>query len=318
MKFRKTAFTLVELLVVVSIISIFASLLFPAVQKSREAARREACINNCEQLCLGLHKFENVHGRIPGGNTAPVNSRLTNYFGPQLLLLPYLEQGLAYSNVNLDESIISTQNKLALMAQPPVLLCPSDPHEGHNTITTANPALLSLGWTNYHSNAGSWSHINGWDGVFGPRLTEEERNSGGVGGGGELLPLKLSEITDGLSNTAAFTEVVNGLGYSRARAQKTDCFNLGAPLPSGTLSEVREVLLAKNWVTSSVYHDKVDLNVWRFRGYPFYEGTMWRNWYNPYSRPIHPVGYHQAVTELQAISSGGSFRLPVAVIRTPL
>ena len=87
MKFRKTAFTLVELLVVVSIISIFASLLLPAVQKSREAARREACINNCEQLCLGLHKFENVHGRIPGGNTAPVNSRLTNYFGPQLLLL---------------------------------------------------------------------------------------------------------------------------------------------------------------------------------------------------------------------------------------
>ena len=202
--------------------------------------------------------------------------------------LPYLEQGLAYSNVNLDESIISTQNKLALMAQPPVLLCPSDPHEGHNTITTANPALLSLGWTNYHSNAGSWSHINGWDGVFGPRLTEEERNSGGVGGGGELLPLKLSEITDGLSNTAAFTEVVNGLGYSRARAQKTDCFNLGSPLPSGTLSEVREVLLAKNWVTSSVYHDKVDLNVWRFRGYPFYEGTMWRNWYNHILPPNSP------------------------------
>lgn len=61
----RTAFTLVELLVVIAIIGVLIGLLLPAVQSVRESARRSACVNNLKQLGLGMHNYENAKGNLP-------------------------------------------------------------------------------------------------------------------------------------------------------------------------------------------------------------------------------------------------------------
>jgi len=63
----RRGFTLVELLVVIAIIGILISMLLPAVQQVREAARRTQCLNNMRQLGLGALNFESAHMNFPTG-----------------------------------------------------------------------------------------------------------------------------------------------------------------------------------------------------------------------------------------------------------
>ncbi|MCL2005343.1 MAG: DUF1559 domain-containing protein [Planctomycetaceae bacterium] len=98
----KPAFTLVELLVVIAIIGMLVSLLMPAVQAAREAARRMQCTNHIKQITLSVHNYENIHNAMPVGlYSAPTqtsgnaNEDWTNMdegFGFLAMLLPYLEQ----------------------------------------------------------------------------------------------------------------------------------------------------------------------------------------------------------------------------------
>lgn len=80
---RRQGFTLIELLVVIAIIGLLVSMLMPAVQKAREAARRSACINNMRQLGLAAHNYLSTHRVFPPGYVQPVPGGGCDYYiGP--------------------------------------------------------------------------------------------------------------------------------------------------------------------------------------------------------------------------------------------
>ncbi|MCA9184965.1 MAG: DUF1559 domain-containing protein [Pirellulaceae bacterium] len=264
---NRRAFTLVELLVVIAIIGMLVALLLPAVNAAREAARRTQCMNNIRQLILAVHNHESAKGVMPGGSlgtftvTAP-------YYSPHAQLLPYFEEAILHDSIRFEESPWSNHNYALARNQPSALLCPSDPQQGLTS---------DMGWTNYHGNAGSWVYINReWDGVFGPPGDLPSPGNTSIAEG--LPALKFSKIKDGLSKTACFAEVTNGYGEDQTgsfKDPKVDCFEFRQTLPRDIVA-ARNAMLSASWETAPVPWS----GTWRWRGYPWHEGTVWRNWYN--------------------------------------
>ncbi len=204
----KRGFTLVELLVVIAIIGILVGLLLPAVQAAREAARRMQCQNNLKQLGLALHNHESVRRALPPLGDY-VTAGNTVYWSVQARLLPFVEQSNLHSLIDFSKPI-SGQPQIARMRMPH-LLCPSEinDRERPDSPTFTHYPLC------YGANAGLWHIVQ----------PPSDR------GNGVFLvnrSTRLSELTDGLSNTLGMAEVKAFTPYLR------DGGNPGAaaPVPS--------------------------------------------------------------------------------------
>ena len=124
---RKHGFTLVELLVVITIICVLIALLFPAVHSAREAARRMACCP--DQVSCALHCYHDMHGSFPPAYTTDADGKPLHSW--RVLLLPFMEQTALYEKIRLDEPWDSPHNSQFHKPTPKIhtYYCPSRPEK---------------------------------------------------------------------------------------------------------------------------------------------------------------------------------------------
>ena len=181
-------FTLVELLVVIAIIGVLVGLLLPAIQASREAARRSQCQNNMKQAALALLNYETAKKAFPPFCELP---RTTTFqpFSAQARLLPYLEQESVARLIDFDIAVPFTMHPEVAKLRIATYMCPSE----ENDRERVTPTLVYYP-LNYCLNEGTWF------------IYDPVTNEAGDGAFAPNRAFKASQISDGLSRTLALSE----------------------------------------------------------------------------------------------------------------
>lgn len=290
----RQGFTLIELLVVIAIIAILVSLLLPAVQQAREAARRSSCKNNLKQIALALHNYHDTHQVFP-----PMALSMAYGYSAQAQLLPFIEQGNLQSLIDFNLPIqsasgsgggaytITSELIPVINRVVPVFVCPSDSGE---VMMTADGVDWAGG--NYLLNGGSGqlqnycNSVQGTDGLF---------------WNGSKLSFR--DITDGTSHTIFSAEGVFG---NRSEASiLTDSqrqIKRVSAAPGGPCTHTSENLAAR----AATGYSGIRAGAW-IRSHGYY--SLVHAYFSPNSSEPDVIA-HGDVISGHAVCTGEESRLP--------
>jgi prepilin-type N-terminal cleavage/methylation domain-containing protein/prepilin-type processing-associated H-X9-DG protein len=181
----RAGFTLVELLVVITVIGLLIAMMLAGVQAAREAARRAGCSNNLHQVALGMLSHHSAVSTFPAGCVEPISKKWPK--GRQLAwsayLLPYIDEQTLYARLNLNKGFNSPENSLPAAQVVSIYICPSAPH----------PTLL-------RSSRGACDY----GGIYGERIISPNNPPKGTMIYDQAISTR--QITDGTSHTMLVSE----------------------------------------------------------------------------------------------------------------
>ena len=219
----RRAFTLIELLVVIAIIAVLIALLLPAVQAAREAARRIQCTNNLKQIGLALANYESTNSCYPMAAFAQstITGGASQGMSCFVAILSYMEQAPLYSAFNTNLEYRCDANATVSGTGLNALWCPSDTQVAGVFYTEAAGRHSKLNpqnfyFTSYAGCYGQWASV-----ITNPSASLQQQNGAivsngisprfGYGSGYTRGVVSISSVTDGTSNTIAFSEHAHGL-----------------------------------------------------------------------------------------------------------
>jgi prepilin-type processing-associated H-X9-DG protein len=179
----RRAFTLFQLLLILALLAILFALLLPAIAKARIAAVRAQSQNNMRQLGLACHIYHDANGTLPPGNDG-------NNFSAAAYLLPYIEQANLFQTIDFKKSVDDKENAAARKTVIKTFLNPRD---------NVPPPNGDYAPTNYLFSAGNQPALADNNGV----LYQDSK-------------VKLTDVTDGTSNTMMAGETLKGDGGVKA------------------------------------------------------------------------------------------------------
>lgn len=235
--------TLIEILVVVSIVGLLLALLLPAVQSSRESARRATCQNNLHQIGVAVQSHETAHQALPAiynGKFLPQPRSALDEFhfhSWRTAILPQIEQPNLFAQLNINVPTTVASNQTAINVRISLFVCPS----------SSNPTQIVPDIGAWNDGAGTVAKVgtaarSDYEVAGGVQVAPQTRVSSDLsiirfGAWGEptydisngkslrYRKARLSDITDGLSSTILVGE----------RAGRPDLYRRGervAPYPT--------------------------------------------------------------------------------------
>lgn len=307
----KRAFTLVELLVVIAIIAMLVSLLLPAVQSAREAARKTQCINKMRQLGIAVANYESSNGNFPAGRlspdwerkgeaqesytnynavnqNSPIGSEKTGFKSVHVWILPFMENNAIYDLIDFKRPQVlrMTQNGRpyninyqAYANAEDMFLCPSD--DNTNRIISENNYRYNFGGSTPY--AGAHSSQRQTDTMAYSEDGFPVRGNGAFTIGEDGL--STGQYEDGLSKTAFFAERDKGSGFEPQLnlPSKTDIVTMpdrtDGPVPRDRMFQqcgsMRPSLSPYNFTSTGRWLPGADFS----NGWPFaaYSSTMYNH-----------------------------------------